>query len=79
MSENWKVTPTVNFEFIGKVPTYPTPHKVPLVCAQCGCETNVSMTALCQECGSCRVVLQSVVEDLFGANWRDFFRKGKIP
>ena len=45
------------------------------VCAECGCETNTSMQKPCTACGSIRVVTLSVVENLFGKNWRDCFKE----
>lgn len=45
-----------------------------LVCADCGSETNTSMTKPCTTCGSFRVVLLSFVEQHFGLNWRDAFK-----
>jgi hypothetical protein len=47
------------------------------VCAECGCETNTSMEKPCVACGSVKVVLLSMVETLFGKNWRDCFRDPK--
>lgn len=44
------------------------------VCAECGCETNTSMGKPCVACGSVRVVLLSLVEQLFGKNWRECFK-----
>jgi hypothetical protein len=52
-------------------------EKKPLVCAECGCETNTSMGKPCSACGSARVVLVSVIEDTFGENWRDAFKDHK--
>jgi hypothetical protein len=44
------------------------------VCAECGCETNTSMYKPCTACGSVKVVLLSLVEKLFGKNWRECFK-----
>lgn len=44
------------------------------VCAECGCETNTSMEKPCVACGSVKVVLLSLVEQLFGKNWRECFK-----
>lgn len=44
------------------------------VCAECGCETNTSMEKPCTACGSVKVVLLSLVEQLFGENWRECFK-----
>jgi DNA-directed RNA polymerase subunit RPC12/RpoP len=42
------------------------------VCADCGFETYES-NGPCDHCGSVRVVLQSVAEELFGPDWRKAF------
>ena len=44
------------------------------VCAECGCETNTSMEKPCVKCGSVKVVLLDLVEQLFGKNWRECFK-----
>lgn len=59
------------------LPETPTAPEKPLVCAECGCETNVSMEKPCSACGSIRMVLVSVIEDTFGENWRDAFKDPK--
>lgn len=41
------------------------------VCADCGREYDEGN--LCRYCGSVRVVLKSVVEELFGPDWRKAF------
>lgn len=51
---------------------------VPLVCAECGHEENLSMSTPCVSCGSVRVVLRSVIEATFGPDWREAF-KGPKP
>ena len=47
------------------------------VCAECGCETNTSMEKPCVACGSVKVVLLSLAEQLFGKNWRECFKDPK--
>jgi hypothetical protein len=47
------------------------------VCAECGCETNTSMSKPCVACGSVKVVLLALVENLFGKNWRECFKEPK--
>lgn len=42
------------------------------VCSECGHEQPTMDR--CAKCRSVRVVLQSVVRDLFGENWRDTFK-----
>ena len=42
------------------------------VCSECGHEQPTMDR--CAKCRSVRVVLQSVVRDLFGENWRDAFK-----
>lgn len=41
------------------------------VCADCGHEQIT--TGRCGKCRSVRVVLESVIRDLFGENWREVF------
>jgi predicted ATP-dependent serine protease len=41
-------------------------------CAECGHEQ--STMDRCAKCRSVRVVLQSVIRDLFGEHWRDAFK-----
>jgi len=42
-------------------------------CAECGFEQDLMNR--CQNCGSFRVVLISVLEELFGIDWKSAFDK----
>ena len=42
------------------------------VCADCGLETNED-SGPCANCGSARIVLQSMAEELLGSDWRKAF------
>jgi predicted nucleic acid-binding Zn ribbon protein len=44
------------------------------VCSKCGHEQD-SMDRPCDACGSVRVVLVSVIAELFGSAWRSTFAK----
>lgn len=46
------------------------------VCADCGHEPD-SMDTTCPSCGSVRVVLRSVIENIVGPNWRETFEPRK--
>jgi len=46
--------------------------KAAFVCAECGNEQD-SMDRVCDKCGSVRVILISVAQQMFGENWRDCF------
>ena len=48
----------------------PESEKIDYVCAECGA-ANESMEQPCSACGSVRIVLLSIIVDLFGENWRD--------
>lgn len=50
-------------------------EKYPYACATCSHE-QATMDP-CGSCGSVRVVLVSVLRDLFGADWRATFRGGR--
>ena len=44
------------------------------VCGACGYEQD-EMDRPCDSCGSIRVVLIKVIEDLLGSDWRKYFGK----
>jgi hypothetical protein len=46
------------------------------VCAECDNEQD-SMDRNCDKCGSVRVVQVSVIEQLFGNDWRSNFQKAE--
>ncbi len=48
------------------------------VCADCGHE-QASLFGGCEECQSPRVVMISVVEELFGPDWHNSFPRNKFP
>ena len=45
------------------------------VCAECG--TGATKPDRCIKCGSIRVVLESVLIELAGPNWRDYLVESK--
>ena len=48
--------------------------KEKFVCSECG-EYAKSMTELCSNCKSFKIVLVSVLEDCFGPNWKEMIEE----
>lgn len=61
------------------LPTSPKePKKMDYVCADCGTE-KATMQGTCDNCGSVRIVLISMVEQIAGPDWRDNFEPTPDP
>jgi hypothetical protein len=56
----------------------PMPEKNDYVCLDCATEKN-TMRGTCDNCGSVRLSLISVVEENFGKDWRDNFEPNPDP
>jgi hypothetical protein len=56
----------------------PMPDKNDYVCADCGTEKD-TMQGTCDSCGSVRIVLLSMIEQIAGPNWRDSFEPNPDP
>ena len=56
----------------------PMPEKNDYACADCGTETD-TMKGTCRKCGSVRLVLISVIEEVAGPNWRDKLEQNPNP
>ena len=74
----WVLSKATYDRIMPKEPEPPMPMKNDYACADCGAEKD-TMKGTCDNCGSVRIILISMIEESFGKNWRDNFKPNPDP
>lgn len=72
------VVPKATYDRLMPKEPEPVPEKNDYTCLDCATDKN-TMKGTCDNCGSVRLSLISVVEENFGKDWRDNFEPNPNP